>query len=246
MLSKERKLVLVPRVVVLLFVLSLSCRPAAVASEPPDASVPAATNATPPVTATKGFLRASPACTGCLSELRAEGGECLRKFRACVADPACLAQLASIDSCAGPAGNKCFENCAVNASFPVLEKAQDFLFCACCRSACVESCEDTCVRYRSTSVGPVGAGCLFPGFEQQSGACNGCVEHAHISTAGVTKEYDACLAADGCFDQATCVGRCRDATCVAACRAGPEAIAYLKKGCAVCASACAPRCALLP
>jgi hypothetical protein len=217
----------------------LGCRrPAPIAADPVDASAQANPSETP-LRPTHGFLHASTKCSSCLA-----AGDCGIKYAACVADPACLAHLACIDGCDGPAGSKCFGDCAMRDSYETLVRAEAFLFCACCRGNCTESCGDTCARYSNTAGGPVGAGCTFPGFEHAGGPCNECIEHAHISSAGATKEWEDCEGP--CMDEATCVSRCKDASCVVACRPGPAATAYLKKSCAVCAAVCAPRCALLP
>jgi hypothetical protein len=95
---------------------------------------------------------------------------------------------------------------------------------------------------------------MMPGFDGDTGACEGCVERDLVPASGVAREYKDCvLDSRECAQYVDCLDRCDDGasfgSCVTACRviAGPV---YSKLGdemiarecCGACAKSCRFRC----
>lgn len=193
------------------------------------------------------FEHADDTCGSCASTVTAAKAACAQKAAACESDPHCVAYLRCAETCKSP-GDACMQKCTGDAEYAAMLKGNEYLFCTCCRTDCLESCRGTCAKYRSGLTGPVGAGCTMPGFDSTSFSCNSCLDQLFLGGASTPKgAYAACLAGD--FAVLDCIDGCHDAACMQACRRSATGASlmsgtrYLGEACCgPCAQACAKGC----
>ncbi len=236
--------------------LAMGCNPsprptvALVTPAPTGSSVtPAPTGSsapTEPIAGYPGFGIASSTCRQCLPS-GIEHGECGEAYAACSARPGCRKYLGCVDTCRNDL--VCRTRC-MEAKSEDTDPGDAYLFCTCCRSDCATDCATTCDGYRSSVIGPVGAGCMYPGLSHATGSCNRCLEGMGLvqSTA-----YRACvLESAPCSDLVDCIETCGKAvSCRDACRKNaPNALALAEPYfrtlcCGTCATECQPECAAI-
>lgn len=196
------------------------------------------------------FEHADTTCGSCAASVTEKGGPCAKQHDACRRDPKCVAWLRCVEGCKVPAGD-CPERCAESTAYEPMVAGNEYLFCTCCRTDCLDSCRPVCGRYRSTAVGPIGAGCTMPGFDSAVFSCNHCLDQQFLGGVSTPKgAYATCLQQG--MDVLDCVDACPPGAkgCKPACRRdahGEAAVCgakYLDEACCGgCASACAKDCA---